>query len=78
MPYIETPDELAEKIADYANVYSRNGCECGCAAEGGGDHDESCICRLCFVGDIEKRIRQSARNEKILMLVALDRGSKEE
>lgn len=51
MPYIETPRELAEAIADLIGVYG-----------GGEDHPDDCKCRMCFVDMIEKRIWRSVEN----------------
>ena len=53
-PYLETPEELAEQIADWAGVYG---------AGPDGDHPADCKCRLCFVGMVEQRIRASLANE---------------
>jgi hypothetical protein len=54
MPFIETPDELAEHIADLLGIY--------------GIHQESEAnnCRQCFVGDLVARIKASVSNEKEL------------
>ena len=56
MPYIETPDELAEWFADRIGLY--------------GAHDEKCdgglktnMCRVCWVPMIADRIRESVKNE---------------
>lgn len=53
MPYIETPQELAERIADWAYVYG---------AGPDGDHPDDCKCRMCFVEMVEKRIWQAVEN----------------
>lgn len=53
MPMLETPPELADAIADLCGVY--------------GSHDdngpEHCSCRVCFVAEMEQRIRQAVENE---------------
>lgn len=55
MPYLETPDELAEDIADMCGVY-------GSSPEDN-THPEDCKCRICFTIGIAERIRQSVQNE---------------
>lgn len=57
MPQLETPDELAEQIADWCGVY-------GSGPDG--DHPKDCKCRNCFTFEVEQRIRQSVNNEKII------------
>lgn len=59
MPYIETPEELAEWFADRVGIY--------------GAHDEKCdgglkkdMCRVCWVPMIADRIRQSVANQEKL------------
>ena len=56
MPNLETPDELADEIANWLGVY--------------GAHDENCTeekeCRCCFVLGLTERIRQAVRNEELL------------
>lgn len=53
MPFLETPDELADEIADCIGVY--------------GAHDDKCSanrpCRVCFVSDLTARIRASVLND---------------
>jgi hypothetical protein len=58
MPHIETPDDLAEAIADMAGVYGA--CK--------GDATQPCDgrCRPHFIGDMTERIRDSVANEKLL------------
>ena len=58
MPYLETPDELAEQIADWCGVYG-----CGNYVAG---HFDDCNCRMCFTGTLAARIRQAVKNEEIL------------
>jgi hypothetical protein len=54
MPNLETPDELAENIADLCGVY------------GGHNEDEKQPCRICFTGDMTYRIREAVKNENRL------------
>lgn len=58
MPNLETPDELAEQIADWCGVYG--------AAEHKNDYPDTCKCRMCFIGEVVRRIRESVRNEQLL------------
>lgn len=55
MPYVETPQDIAEEVADQIGVYG--------AAE---EHDDDCECRVCFVTGLTERIRISVENEKLL------------
>lgn len=52
MPYIETPEDLAEHIANMCGVY-------GVAM----DHPTDCRCRICLVHEMVDRIRASVLNE---------------
>ena len=58
MPYLETPQELAEDIADRIGIY------------GGGPendkHPNNCNCRLCFVEIMANRIINSVKNKERL------------
>jgi len=54
MPYLETPNELAEDMADKLGIY-------GAHAE-----DELRECRVCFVPRMAERIRIAAKNEIFL------------
>jgi len=52
MPHLETPDELADSLADKLGVY--------------GVHDDLCSvdpCRVCFVSEMTQRIRDAVANE---------------
>ena len=51
MPYLETPQELAEALADLVGVY------------GGHDDDEPKPCRICWTMDMTDRIRKAVENE---------------
>ena len=64
MPLIETPDELAEIIADWCGIYGNIP---------NGQHVGNCKCRLCFVIVVAARIRRSVENERILKAIADDR-----
>lgn len=68
MPNIETVGELAEAIADYSGVWGANNCQCGCNEneEWDGDHQDDCACRMCFVSEITRRIKESVNNSQIL------------
>jgi len=66
MPILETPNELAEQIADWCGVY-------GGGPENGSDHPEKCKCRMCFCGMVEHRIRESVKNEHLLDALATAR-----
>ena len=61
MPNIETPEELAEQIANWVGVYG-SGLD--------DEHDEPLHkahqCRVCFVSALTHRIRQSVANEQAL------------
>lgn len=63
MPYLETIPELVEDIADMCGVYGSP----PEPIEGKlMEHPENCNCRICFTIDLEERIRQAVKNEKIL------------
>lgn len=74
MPHIETPEELAEVIADWLGVY---GC---CKSDG----DEGCefnrdrpfCCRTGFVGELQERIEKSVENQNLLNKAANEPGEK--
>lgn len=61
MPYLETPEELAEDLADQVGVY-------GTGTETGG-HPEGCPCRICWVMGIVQRMRQAVAWEQRLAQV---------
>jgi hypothetical protein len=65
MPYIETPDELADAIADMAGIYG--GCnEEENRRENGVIDCTKCTCRIGFVADMSARIWRSVANGKLL------------
>jgi hypothetical protein len=57
MVELETVEELAEDIANMADVYGISTFK---------EHEESCECRVCFVLRMTERIRQAVANEKLL------------
>lgn len=56
-PNLETPAELAEWLADQTNIYG--------VPDGSFDHDADCPCRICWVIDVEARIRASVENARV-------------
>jgi len=54
MPHSETPDGLAEEIADMLGAY-------GVSPD---THEDGCGCRLCFTLGMAQRIRDSVANEE--------------
>lgn len=60
MPHIETPDEIAEQVADWIGLYG------GCKSDGddGCDEKNPFCCRQGFVMDLTERIRTSVENEQ--------------
>lgn len=54
MPYCETPEELAEALADQLGVY-------GPIPDS--DHPDGCGCRICFISGLADRIRSAVRSE---------------
>ena len=60
MVELETTHELAEHIADLIGIYL-SGPEFG-------DHPDDCSCRMCFVLNMEDRIREAVENEKYLKM----------
>lgn len=63
MPYLETPDELADAIADMVGIYG--GCPRGFDGEPDADCQE-CKCRIGFVAEMTDRIQRSVANERRL------------
>lgn len=58
MPYLETPEELADKLADLAGVYGAHDEE-RCS----GGEDLRYCCRICWVSVVQDRIREAVANE---------------
>jgi len=57
MPYLETPDELADHLADLLGIYGAHGDQC----------TEQKPCRVCWVPGMTERIRSSVLNEQRLV-----------
>jgi hypothetical protein len=57
MPYIETPEELVDDLADLFGVYGAHteGTDC--------PDDPRKMCRVCFIHHIAARVRRSVKNE---------------
>ena len=55
MPYVETPADLADAIADLVGIY-------GGGPLDGSDHPDECPCRICFTEMIERRIWNAVEN----------------
>ena len=53
MPYVETVNELADAIADLCGVYGVK------PVDGTDNHSFDCQCRICFVSDMARRIREA-------------------
>lgn len=64
MPYLETPDELADYLADRLGIY--------------GSHveDEAEECRICFTMAMAHRIRAAVENENQLARPAITQPPK--
>ena len=60
MPYLETVEELAEALADACGIYNQGLVLLEPPEEG---HAESCQCRACWCGQLERRIRRAMGNE---------------
>lgn len=58
MPHLETPDELADAVANWLDIY------------GAHSDDESKPCRVCFVFNFSDRVRMAVRNEQTLLHAA--------
>lgn len=65
MPHLETPEELAEHLADRLGVYGAHGDERN--PEGVTCTDEK-PCRPCFVMAMAERIRRAVKNERIMKI----------
>lgn len=64
MPYLETPDELADEIADIAEA--DGACSAPDLERCSPDATDRDSCRTCFVSAMAARIRNSVRNERLL------------
>lgn len=65
MPFLETPGEIADWIADQLLIYECHNPKCPTPR---GDHCHECECRTCFVDGMTDRIRRSVCNEIQLRL----------
>ena len=71
MPSIETIQELAEALADMLGIYNQGMRLVGvpdadvCTIEDTGlyDHADECQCRMCWCGQMERRICAAAAHE---------------
>ena len=70
MPFIETPADLAEWLADHFGRWS-DSCPPSCQEthEAPTGHQDSCWCRICFVLHVTQRIREATHNEQRLDVV---------
>ena len=62
MPYIETPEELADHLADLLGIYE----DPKHPVSPAGDHMDGCKCRMCWVSVVADRMRRAVKNEAIL------------
>jgi hypothetical protein len=61
---VETPEELAERVADWLGIY-------GCCDQEKCKDDSTC-CRTQFVPDFADRVRDAVHNEAVLQTVELN------
>ena len=69
MPNLETPDELAEVLADWLGIYRDSRCdnlELATKDETGDTHIDRCDCRVWWTYRMTLRIRKSVANEVLL------------
>lgn len=72
MPYIETPDELADHIADLiypSGIYHDTRCPDQVGEQDGyldTQHIPDCNCRVYWVPRMAERIRQAVNNENLV------------
>ncbi len=78
MAHFETPQELADQIADWLGIYSA--CKQSTEDENGNvqecDGNSLFCCRQGFVVEIEQRIRDSVENEKMIEKLNLQQFTK--
>lgn len=65
MPYLETPEELADHLADLLGIYQDPRCNLD-----EDQHAERCNCRAWWVPRMADRIRCAAGNEVLLRAAA--------
>lgn len=86
MPYLETVEELAASLADMCGVYNqglqfvgltREETRQQVAATGDWqrDHAAACQCRMCFCGELERRIRAAVAHEHHLARLTESRAT---
>ncbi len=73
MPYLQTPDEMADELADLFGIYGSHDERCGYWT-----HESTAApidlkafidakpCRMCWNGIMENRIRATVKNEQRL------------
>ena len=66
---LETPDDLAEYLADLAGIYVDPRCVYRNSDER--QHSTMCACRVFWIPELAARIRQSVDNEKALPVLKL-------
>lgn len=62
MPYLETPEELADNIADLLGIYESP----PMVGNLDTDHPQDCKCRICFVTEMTDRIIDSVKNKHVV------------
>ncbi len=67
MPYLETPEELADHLADGFYIYG------GCTKADDDWRAECKGCRICWKEQMTERIRQAVANERQLQAKVSDR-----
>mgnify|MGYP001566689063 CR=1 FL=1 len=72
MPYVETVEELAERIAEMLGIYNQGRkfvgmtpVESRAQTDWSADHAEDCQCRTCWCGAMERRIRGAVAHDNI-------------
>ena len=65
MPYLETVEELVESLATSFGIYNQH-IQLENPDDEGSSHLETCVCRMCWCGRLEARIRTAVDNERLL------------
>ena len=65
MPYLETVDELVESLATSLGIYNQH-IQLENPTDEGGSHLDTCVCRTCWCGRMERRMRTAVANERRL------------
>jgi hypothetical protein len=70
MPYVETVEDLTERLADMLGIYNQGIHFVGLTPLESRqqddwlvDHADDCQCRMCWCGAMERRIRAAVANE---------------